>query len=138
MLFTTTSTRPCFASMSANSFSTSASTVWSTRTANAVPPRGLDELGGFVDRLAPAVRRRLAAHAAARAVDRRAGLAERARDAAARAARGARDDGDAARERRAALPARRRARMRHATCDSLAARARCGSAETLAVRFAMG
>src|SRR3954463_5162022 len=57
--------------------------------------RRLDHRRRLVDGLGPAVRRRLAGDAAARAVDRRAGFGERASDAAAGAAGGAGDEGDA-------------------------------------------
>jgi hypothetical protein len=62
-------------------------------------PSGHDHLGGLVDRLRPAVWRRLAAHAAPGAVDDRSRFAERAGDAAAGAAGGAGDDGDVTGER---------------------------------------
>ena len=64
---------------------------------------GGDHFRGFVDRFGPAVRGRLAADAAARAVDGCAGLAECAGDAAAGAARGAGDKGDTAGQRAAAF-----------------------------------
>ena len=49
---------------------------------NAVASRGADELGGLLDGLRPFVRRRIAANAAARAVDGRAGFSEASGDAA--------------------------------------------------------
>ena len=55
---------------------------------------GRHHRGGLVDRLRPAVRRRIAGNAAAGAVDDGAGLAERPRDAAPGTACGSGDDGD--------------------------------------------
>ena len=60
---------------------------------------GFDHRRGFVDRLGPRVRRRLAFDASTGAVNRRARFRERPCDAAAGAARRSRDEGHASSQR---------------------------------------
>ena len=99
MSLTSTSRRPCSASMRATSAATCAGSRWSTATAIPSPPAAVDELGGLLDRLGPVDLGAPLARAAAGGVDRRARLAERDGDAAPGAARRARDQRDLALQR---------------------------------------
>ena len=92
MSLTSTSRRPCSASMRATSASTCVGLEVVGRDGDPRAAGRVDELGGLLDRLGPVVLRALLARAAAGAVDGRARLAERDGDPAPGAAGRARHE----------------------------------------------